>query len=135
VTFEAVHDGFRRLPGHPSHHRRWSLTTSGLRIDDLVTGEGRHTVTVRWHLVPGSAVRLEPGGAAVTVGGGTFRVSITASCPLAVRVELRLVAEGFLRTAVAPVLAYRIEAVLPVRVSTSWRQAIDWSADEEGEIA
>jgi hypothetical protein len=25
VTIEAAHDGYRHLPGHPAHHRRWSL--------------------------------------------------------------------------------------------------------------
>jgi hypothetical protein len=78
VTFEAVHDGFRRLHGRPAHRRRWSLKSSGLQVDDLVSGAGRHAVTVRWHLAPGSVVRLEAGGAVVTTKGGAFRISITA---------------------------------------------------------
>jgi len=125
VTFEAVHDGFRRLRGRPAHRRRWSLRPSGLRVDDLVTGAGRHAVTLRWHLAPGSAVRLEPGGAVATTSGGAFRVSVTASCSVVLGVEPGPVAGGFLRTAVAPVLACRMDAVLPVRITTCWRRARD----------
>jgi hypothetical protein len=125
VTFEAVHDGFRRLHGRPAHRRCWSLRPSGLQVDDLVTGAGRHAVTVRWHLAPGSVVRLEAGGAVATTRGGAFRVSVTASCPLTLDVEPGPLADGFLRTTLAPVLACRLNAVLPVRVTTCWRRARD----------
>ena len=50
ITFEAAHDGFRRLPGHPRHHRRWSLASDGLRVEDVVAGRGRHEVVIRWQL-------------------------------------------------------------------------------------
>jgi hypothetical protein len=105
-------------------------------VDDLVTGAGRHAVTLRWHLAPGSAVRLEPGGAVATTSGGAFRVSVTASCPLVLGVEPGAVAGGFLRTASAPVLACRMDAVLPVRVTTCWRRARDWPVPgDTGEVA
>jgi uncharacterized heparinase superfamily protein len=133
VVFEAAHDGFRRLPGRPLHRRRWSLAAGGLRVDDLVTGTGLHTVIVRWHLTPGTVVRLEPSGAAVTTAGGSFEVSISASCPLTLGVESGQVAEGFLRTTGAPVLTCRMDAVLPVRVTTSWRRARARSAIGTGE--
>ena len=44
VTVEAAHDGYRSLPGRPGHHRRWSLRADELRVDDTVTGRGRHRV-------------------------------------------------------------------------------------------
>ena len=50
ITCEAVHDGFRGLRGRPVHHRRWSLTSDGLRIEDTVTGRGRHEIVIRWQL-------------------------------------------------------------------------------------
>jgi uncharacterized heparinase superfamily protein len=125
VTFEAVHDGFRRLRGRPAHRRRWSLGPSGLQVDDLVTGAGRHAITIWWHLAPGSVVRLEAGGAAASTRGGAFGVGITASCPFVLGVEPGPVADGFGRTTVAPVLACRLNAVLPVRVTTRWRRALD----------
>ena len=42
LTVEAAHDGYRHLPGRPVHRRRWSLTEAGLRVEDTVTGRGRH---------------------------------------------------------------------------------------------
>ena len=53
ITCEAVHDGFRCLPGRPLHHRRWSLTSDELQVEDLVTGRGRHEIVIRWQLAVG----------------------------------------------------------------------------------
>ena len=49
----------------------------GLRVDDLVSGTGEHSVTVRWHLVSGAALRLGDGEAAVHTPGGDFRVGLS----------------------------------------------------------
>jgi len=119
-TCEAVHDGFRRLPGRPLHHRRWSLTEDELRVDDLITGRGRHEIVVRWHLAVGSAVRLVGGTAQVTARAGAFRMAVEATGPVLLSTQIRQVAAGFGRTADAPVLACRMDASLPVRVSTVW---------------
>ena len=59
VTVEAAHDGYRNLPG-PLHRRRWALRAGELRVDDTVTGAGRHRIVLRWHLAPGSRLRLDP---------------------------------------------------------------------------
>ncbi|HUK73296.1 MAG TPA: alginate lyase family protein [Streptosporangiaceae bacterium] len=128
IVVDAAHDGFRRLSGRPSHRRRWSLAATGLRVDDLVTGSGRHTAIARWHLAPGTVVRLAVGRAVAATAGGTFEVSVSSSCPLTLTVESGQVAEGFLRTSSAPVLTCRTDAVLPVRVTTWWRMARDQSA-------
>jgi uncharacterized heparinase superfamily protein len=122
-TFEAVHDGFRRLPGRPLHRRRWSLTEDGLRVDDLITGRGRHEIVVSWQLAVGSAVRLAGGTAQVTGRAGAFRMAVEATGPVLLVTRTRQVAAGFGRTADAPVLACRIDAPLPVRVSTVWIRA------------
>ncbi len=128
VTAQAAHDGYRHLPGRPGHRRRWSLTSGGLRVDDEITGGGRHAVAVRWHLPPGAGVRLEPGGASVTTalvttGAASFWVAVTGSSAFRLGVESAPVAAGFLRTAAAPVLTCRLDAVLPAALSTSWRRA------------
>jgi uncharacterized heparinase superfamily protein len=125
VTVRAAHDGYRHLRGRPVHRRRWSLSRDGLQVDDQVTGGARHAVAVRWHLPPGSDVCLEPGGAAVATEGGDFAVTVTGSAPFRLEVEFAPVATGFLRTATAPVLTCRLDAALPVRLSTSWRRAGD----------
>ena len=63
IACEAIHDGFRHLPGRPLHRRRWTLTDSGLRIEDAITGRrparGRHPLAPCGRL--GRAARREYG--------------------------------------------------------------------------
>ena len=125
VTIEASHDGFRRLRGRPCHRRRWSLAETGLHVDDLVTGQGRHSIVVRWHLAPGSRLRLTTGGAVITTSAGEFRATVTATGQATLAADTAPVAAGFGRSADAAVLTATIHAVLPVRVSTDWRRAGD----------
>ena len=65
-TFEAAHDGFRRLPRPSPPPPPLVADQDGLRVDDLITGRGRHEIVVRWQLAAGSAVRLTGGTALVT---------------------------------------------------------------------
>ena len=123
VTVEAAHDGYRHLPGRPIHHRRWSVRSGELRIDDTVTGRGRHHVTVRWHLAPGARLRLVPGGAAVATPAGEIGVTVTATSEPAMTVATAQVSRGFGSTVTAPVLACTLHLELPVRISTVWRRA------------
>jgi uncharacterized heparinase superfamily protein len=123
VTVEAAHDGYRCLPGRPTHHRRWSVRADELRIDDTVTGRGRHRVTVRWHLAPGAGLRLVPGGAVVTTAAGEIGVTVTATSEPAMTAATAQVSAGFGRTVTAPVLACTLHPHLPVRISTVWRRA------------
>jgi uncharacterized heparinase superfamily protein len=122
VTVEAAHDGYRRLPGRPTHHRRWSVRADELRVDDTVTGRGRHHVTVRWHLAPGTGLRLVPGGAVVTTTAGEIGVTVTATSEPDMTVATAQVSVGFDRTVTAPVLACTLHPELPVRISTVWRR-------------
>ncbi len=131
----AAHDGYRGLPGRPVHHRQWTLSGTELRVEDLVSGTGEHSVTVRWHLAPGSALRLGDGEAAVHTPGGDFRVGVTASHPVALAAEHAPLATGFGRTVDAPVLVCRTQAELPVRISTAWRRAGDLQLMSAGEPA
>jgi uncharacterized heparinase superfamily protein len=123
VSFDAAHDGFRRLPGRPCHRRRWSLTEDRLRIDDLVSGQGRHEIVIRWQLAAGSAVRISGGTALVTGPAGAFQVTAEATDPVLLTTETRPVAAGFGSTAEAPVLTCRIQASLPTWASTVWARA------------
>ncbi|MGD0378167.1 MAG: alginate lyase family protein, partial [Streptosporangiaceae bacterium] len=122
LTIEAAHDGYRHLPGRPLHRRRWLLTEAGLRVEDYVTGRGKHVLVLRWHLAPGARLRLAGAGALVTTPAGEFRVIVSATGPVALTTETGLVAKGFARTVEAPVLACRIDAVLPVQISTTWQR-------------
>ena len=133
ITCEAVHDGFRCLPGRPLHHRRWSLTGDGLRVEDTVTGQGRHEIVVRWQLAVGTAVRAADGMAVVTSPAGAFSVTIAATAPVLLTAETRPVAAGSRSSTDASVLTCRINAVLPVRATTAWSRARDRS--DEGEMS
>lgn len=123
LAVEAEHDGFARRPGRPRHRRRWTLGPSGLRVDDLVTGRGQHEVTVFWHLAPGTGLRLVPGGAVAVTGAGELRIGVYGPGNLTLSAGTAPVAAGFGRTVMAPVLACRVDARLPVRLSTQWRRA------------
>jgi uncharacterized heparinase superfamily protein len=122
VTARAAHDGYRHLRGRPVHRRQWLLRDEGLEVDDAVTGSGRHAVAVRWHLPPGSDLCLEPHGATVSTATGHFVVTVTGSAPVRLEIEPGSVAVGFQRTRLAPVLACRMDAILPTRLSATWRR-------------
>jgi uncharacterized heparinase superfamily protein len=141
VTVEAAHDGYRSLPGQPTHRRRWSVCADELRVDDTVTGRGGHRIVVRWHLAPGSRLRLVSGGALVTTRNGQFTVVVTVTGTSAVSAATSTstststadeptltaaqaeVSTGFGSTAWAPVLACTLRPELPVRIRTVWRRA------------
>ncbi len=123
VTVEAAHDGYRSLPGRPGHRRRWTVRADEMRVDDELTGKGRHRVTVRWHLAPGTALRLVPGGAVASTPAGEISITVTATSELTVLVGTAQVSAGFARTEPAPVLACTLHPELPARVSTVWRRA------------
>jgi uncharacterized heparinase superfamily protein len=135
VTVEAAHDGYRNLRGRPRHSRRWSLRPHELRVEDTVSGRGQHRVTVRWHLAPGTVLRLAPGGAVVTTKADELTVAVTASvattgtAPATSASKPTLTATtadaaaGFGRTVPVPVLACELHSELPVRISTVWRRA------------
>lgn len=56
VKVTCSHDGYHRLPGHPTHKREWLFEASSLVISDSVVGHHEHAVA-RFHLHP--AVTLE----------------------------------------------------------------------------
>ena len=123
VTVEAAHDGYRSLPGRPGHRRQWTVRADELRVDDEVTGKGRHRVTVRWHLAPGTGLRLVPGGAVASTPAGQISITVTATSELTLLAGTAQVTAGFASTEPAPVLACTIHPELPARVSTVWRRA------------
>jgi uncharacterized heparinase superfamily protein len=123
MRFEAVHDGYRHLPGSPRHRRRWTLTPGGLLVEDAVTGGGRHDVALRWQLAPGAAVTVTGDTAVVAIPAGEFSVSVTANVPVTLAAAVRPVAAGFGVTAGAPALTIQAGAVLPVLITTTWSRA------------
>jgi len=56
------HDGYRRLPGKPVHHRQWLLRKEELRVRDWIEG-GFQNAVARYHFHPEMEVELTPAGA------------------------------------------------------------------------
>jgi len=52
-SFEAAHDGYLRLEGHPLHRRRVTLEDDRLEVLDRVEGLGLHEAEIYFHLHPG----------------------------------------------------------------------------------
>jgi uncharacterized heparinase superfamily protein len=130
ITVQAAHDGFRRLPGQPVHHRRWALTDGGLQVQDLVTGSGRHSVAVRWHFAPGTGLLVKSPSAQVTTPAGVFEVTVTATSRVTLSAGSAPVAAGFGRTTQGPVLTCQVDAELPARIIAGWRRSGDSRPDE-----
>lgn len=61
LLFEGAHDGYRRLPGKPVHHRAVKWTGDSFLIDDRVEGSGRHDFESRLHIHPSLSVEFEAG--------------------------------------------------------------------------
>lgn len=57
LSLEAVHDGYKRLSGRPTHRRIWDLGSHGLQVRDVVEGGGNHFVEIFFHFHPD--IRLE----------------------------------------------------------------------------
>jgi uncharacterized heparinase superfamily protein len=131
VCCAASHDGYRWLAGSPVHRRRWSLSATGLRVEDTFTGGGRHEIQLGWHLDPAARLRVIRAGAGpanaasavVMTGAGELLVDVTSNSRIILTAGERPAALGFGVTAGAPVLTGKIDADLPVQVTTTWRRA------------
>ena len=56
LVFSGAHDGYRRLPGSPVHHRTITWKGKDCIVEDRVEGGGRHDVETRLHIHPELAV-------------------------------------------------------------------------------
>ena len=69
-TAQALHDGYRHLPGRPSHHRQWTLSPGVLKIQDEL-GARHLNAEARYHLHPDvQPVLAEDGKGVFTLPGG-----------------------------------------------------------------
>lgn len=78
IRVSCAHDGYRRLPGRPTHRRTWIFRGGQLRVEDAVAGHfGR--AEARFHLHPDVQARLNPDGANAVIalpGGRTIGVAV-----------------------------------------------------------
>lgn len=77
IIVRCGHDGYRRLPGKPVHHRQWLLNKEELRVRDWIEG-GFQNAVARYHFHPDMEVELTQAdaGKVKLPGGGeiSFRV-------------------------------------------------------------
>ncbi len=66
----AAHDGYRWLPGRPTHHRRWQLDEGRLVVLDKVTSTASHHCQARFHLGAGVGATIASNGR-----GGSLRLA------------------------------------------------------------
>jgi len=66
IVFEGAHDGYRRFPGSPIHHRSIRWTANGIEIRDYVDGKGTHSIESRLHIHPDLAVRQKNGAVLIS---------------------------------------------------------------------
>ena len=64
VAVSCSHDGYRRLPGKPSHRRKWLWRQEGLVVEDRVAGNFSHA-EARFHVHPQWTAVYEQNGRGV----------------------------------------------------------------------
>lgn len=87
LSIEAVHDGYRRLPGCNRHSRRWQLTARSLHIEDQISGPFRFAHAF-FHLHPHIEV-LRLGPAALQLAGAHLPAPIRVHCEGVLDLEVR----------------------------------------------
>ena len=68
MLFEGAHDGYRKLPGNPTHHRSIRWTGNEIQIRDYVDGNGAHRIESRIHINPDLSVLPKDGSVLVSDG-------------------------------------------------------------------
>lgn len=66
VWLAAAHDGYRRLPGHVTHRRRWEMDEKRLRVMDVLAGPFADA-KASFRFGPGVQLRVERSDAGVVV--------------------------------------------------------------------
>ena len=76
----AAHDGYRRLPGRPDHHREWTMEAGCLVVTDRIEARGSPPPSVaRYH--------LHPDIVASEAGVGSFRLALPDGTSMRARCE------------------------------------------------
>lgn len=86
AIIEGRHDGYRRLPGHNIHRRRWVLDGSSLRIEDSLEGTFR-SAEAYFHLHPEIEAAASGEHSVVLEGTGGLRVQMEFAGAVAVEVR------------------------------------------------
>lgn len=120
---QAVHDGYRHLPGAPRHCRAWRLSNTGLVLTDRVEGGGAHRMEVRFHLAPELRAEIHPNGAIHVMqeqGQPVLTFTTDGSTPA---VEPSSWHPQFGQSLPSQVICLRAHACLPLEIKTR----LDWT--------
>ena len=86
ITVRAAHDGYRRLPGRPMHHREWHFEGTALTIVDTVAPLSGIEALSRLHLGEGVIAEADPAGRSGTLMTRSARwLRWTASSPVRIQ--------------------------------------------------
>lgn len=115
----AGHDGYAHLPGAPHHRRRVWCSQGRLRVEDEITGAGRHAVSGGLLLDP--RWRAEPAPSGFRLTGPDDRaltVQVTGPPGLALTLDERPYHPAFGAEVMTTRLGWHIEGPLPVLLGT-----------------
>lgn len=117
---EASHDGYRFLPGRPTHRRSLSVLSERVTIRDRVEGEGRHELVGRFPLHPSvrQAKATDTGWRIETASGRTIIATVKGRVQHGI--EEGHFAPEFGSRQIRPVLTWRASAPLPFDVTVDF---------------
>jgi hypothetical protein len=115
------HDGYRVLPGKPTHTRTVQVEEYGLvRIDDEIDGEGRHDVRGSLLLDPAWRVVARDGdGWRVACDGRAVRIAVSSEQGVRLTDEPAAYHPRFGERLETTRLTWSVQGDLPARVQTS----------------
>jgi len=78
LVVSGCHDGYKRLPGRPTHCRIWNYFNSSLTIHDKINGCGDHRVEVVFHMHPDVEVdQISKECVTLRIGGHTVKINFS----------------------------------------------------------
>lgn len=121
IVFEGAHDGYKRLPGSPRHHRCITWAGDAIRIEDRIDGRGAHDVESRLHIHPELKVEATDNGVTVTDNGQTL-MKVSDAGQGRVEIESGWYCPEFNKKISCPVLTLKIEKMgLPAKLGWQLR--------------
>ncbi len=119
--FVGCHSGYQRLANPVVVTREISLKDASLSIVDLITGVGRHQISVPLHFAPDVNIRMQYDGTwlLATENGKTYRLSFTSEAAFEASIEDVRVSPSYGVALPAKRLVWRTIASLPLRVEIS----------------
>jgi uncharacterized heparinase superfamily protein len=117
---EASHDGYRFLPGRPTHRRSLSVLSEQISVRDRVDGQGWHELAGRFPLHPSvrQAKTTDTGWWIETASGRTIIATVKGEVQH--RIEEGHFAPEFGSRQIRPVLTWRAKAPLPFDVTVDF---------------